>query len=294
MEDVIPRYRDVTFKSHFRLRKASAEKLCTRLAHSQTFIKKHSGGKPEVPLPVKLLIFLWYSASKEPLRSISDRFNVVESCIHKIIRKITNAIIEVILPGNIIWPTGNRVKEISDGFELFKGIAGVIGAIDGTHIPIMGQGEFNVNYINRKGFPSIVLQGVVDHNNGTFMVGDGAYKLEQYMLTPYKDHGFLTAKQKRYNICQSSTRMVVERSFGLLKSRFQRLKHIEIRQLEPLCRFVLAVCCLHNFCIYEDKSNNDKDLDFIVEPDEEINNFICYGSSSKDAERKRDSIASLL
>lgn len=41
---------------------------------------------------------------------------------------------------------------------------GVIGAFEGTHIPIIGQQQYNENYINRKGFLSIILQGVCDHN----------------------------------------------------------------------------------------------------------------------------------
>ena len=50
------------------------------------------------------------------------------------------------------------------GFESMKGIKNVIGAIDGTHIPISGRALCNENYINRKGFPSLILQGVCDHN----------------------------------------------------------------------------------------------------------------------------------
>ena len=44
-----------------------------------------------------------------------------------------------------------------------KGLDEVIGAIDGCHIGIKGQQFCNENYINRKGFPSLLLQAVCDH-----------------------------------------------------------------------------------------------------------------------------------
>nr|XP_012153568.1 PREDICTED: putative nuclease HARBI1 [Megachile rotundata] len=39
----------------------------------------------------------------------------------------------------------------------------LIGAIDGTHIPVLPPADGYRDYINRKGWPSIILQGLVDH-----------------------------------------------------------------------------------------------------------------------------------
>ena len=38
---------------------------------------------------------------------------------------------------------------------------GCIGAIDGSHIPIKAPVESSASYVNRKGFHSILLQGIV-------------------------------------------------------------------------------------------------------------------------------------
>ncbi len=37
------------------------------------------------------------------------------------------------------------------------------GAIDGTHIGILAPADDPADYYNRKGFHSLILQGVVDH-----------------------------------------------------------------------------------------------------------------------------------
>ena len=64
----------------------------------------------------------------------------------------------------INWPQNQRtMTAISDGFENFMGMKGCIVAIDGTHIPIKAPHDCGENYVNRKGFHSIVMQSVVDH-----------------------------------------------------------------------------------------------------------------------------------
>lgn len=47
---------------------------------------------------------------------------------------------------------------LADGFEALRGIPFVIGAIDGSHIPIIASKENHADYFNRIGFHSILLQ----------------------------------------------------------------------------------------------------------------------------------------
>ena len=39
-----------------------------------------------------------------------------------------------------------------------------IGAIDGTHVPIIAPADRNIEYVNREGCHSIVMQAVTDCN----------------------------------------------------------------------------------------------------------------------------------
>ena len=66
----------------------------------------------------------------------------------------------------IRWPRDEEFQEVMEGFappELRMRIPNVIGAIDGSHIPIsQPRLEYHQRYINRKGFYSIVLMAIVD------------------------------------------------------------------------------------------------------------------------------------
>lgn len=53
------------------------------------------------------------------------------------------------------------------------------------------------------------------------LVGDSAYKLHENLLVPYRDNGHLTERERNYNFCHASARIVIERAFGLLKGRFR-------------------------------------------------------------------------
>ena len=51
---------------------------------------------------------------------------------------------------------------IAAKFEALHGIPFILGAIDGSHIPIVALFHDSVSYYCRKGFYSCLLQGVVD------------------------------------------------------------------------------------------------------------------------------------
>lgn len=55
------------------------------------------------------------------------------------------------------------------------------------------------------------------------ILGDSAYPLKKWLLTPYRDYGQLTPAQRNFNYKFCSTRVKIENAFGLLKSKWRQL-----------------------------------------------------------------------
>ncbi|XP_055999441.1 putative nuclease HARBI1 [Ostrea edulis] len=224
------------------------------------------------------------------IQAIADQFGVCEYTVFGIVKRLANIVCREFLKQYIKWPVDEKVSNIAKGFKDLKKIPAVIGAIDDSHIPIKTPTYCPENYINRKSFPSVVLQAVCDSKmhlldvtcgwpdsvhdsrilknsslyeriqndpegtfpNNTHLLGDSAYSLEKWMMTPYRDNGNLTQSQHKYNYIHSSTRMVIERTFEALKGRFRRLKYVDIQDMEKIVKVVISCCVLHEFCLQHD------------------------------------------
>lgn len=95
-----------------------------------------TGGSAQTPLEDRLLMFLWYMASLDKYAAIADRFGTSESTALYAIRNFITFIIDYLLDTVILWPTPPEMQEIKDRYYELKGFPGIIGFIDGTHIPI--------------------------------------------------------------------------------------------------------------------------------------------------------------
>ncbi|XP_067669955.1 putative nuclease HARBI1 [Haliotis asinina] len=83
-----------------------------------------------------------------------------------------------------------------------------------------------------------------------WLLGDSGYPSRSWLLTPILEAQ--TYPEERYNNCHSKTRNVIERAFGVLKSRFRCLhKSTGCLPFSPAksSRIIMACFKLHNFCI---------------------------------------------
>ena len=158
----------------------------------------------------------------------------------------------------ISWLAPATMGRYAEEFQDLYQIPYVVGAVDGSHIPIIAPRLHAADYYNRKGFHSLLLQGVVSakclfwdfdigwagsmHDANLWarteigqhceagklspycLVGDAAYPCRPWMLAPFKGHKDGLSREKyHWNFVQSSTRMCVERAFGMLKGRWRIL-----------------------------------------------------------------------
>ncbi|XP_060844081.1 putative nuclease HARBI1 isoform X4 [Rhopalosiphum padi] len=91
------------------------------------------------------------------------------------------------------------------------------------------------------------LQNLVPEN--CYILADSTYPLSQNVMVPYRDNGALTAEQHNFNRILSSSRVVIELTFGKLLGRFRRFKYLEVYNKDFCGAFISAACCLHNICM---------------------------------------------
>ncbi|XP_038047494.1 protein ALP1-like [Patiria miniata] len=243
------------------------------------------------------------------MRGVSHMFGLskstVHSCIHKVAATISSRRHSVIR-----WPDQTRQAHIAEGFAGESCLRGIVGVIDGTHIRIINILNGQPDYINRKSYPSVQLQLVVDdmmlitdayvgwpgsvHDARVFrnsplyhdvedghklaehqyLIGDTAYPLRSWLVTPFKDNGHLSQQQRRFNRMLSGKRQVVERAIGHLKGRFRRLRELMFHDISQICQFIMATCVMHNLCVLSDDDVSSF-INFDDQDDMELENIFA-------------------
>ena len=188
----------------------------------------------------------------------------------------------------IAWPNADRLDDIREDFRAKSGgnFPGIVGAVDGSHIAIKAPTEDPLSYVNRKGFHSVILQGIYNHellffgwpgsvhdarvfrmshiasqleerflSQDMHLVGDSACLLKTYLMVPFK--GALTAAQQRFNTALSKRRQCMERAFGMLKCRWRRLKYLDASNMPLLVDMITTCAILHNLCLLSDDTAED-------------------------------------
>lgn len=111
----------------------------------------------------RVAITLWRLATNVEYRTIAQLFGVGTSTVCIIVHETCTAIVSILTPRLIRLPRGDvAVQQVIDGFEARWGFPQCGGAIDGTHLPILPRG-LKTDFYNRKGWYSVVLQGMLDH-----------------------------------------------------------------------------------------------------------------------------------
>jgi len=289
------------------------------------------GHPPEIHPRIRLLLVLYWLAQGGSLLLTCNTADVSESTFNRVLREVLSAI-ECALPTPLFPSSVDGQSKVAVDFVNLLGclFRKVTGALDGTLIPMRTHpARMKESYNCRKCFYALSLLAISDirkrflwtrlglpgsigdsrafkdsrlyreHEFGTpvlhagfSLLADGGFALETWLLKPYpRDQ--LNEKRRYFNYVLSSTRVIVENAFGVLKGRW-RVLHDGISTDVETARQVRDVCVLlHNFLIERGDSWTD-DVDVSdTDPDVSAEDMTSDGDYA-DALRLRDELCEAL
>ena len=154
-------YTEELWYQNFRVTKETftfiLSEICGQISRQDTSMRK------AISTETRLAVTLYYLASTAEFRTIAHLFGVSTSFVCICVKEVSEAVNQK-LSGIINFPHNDDLVQVMAGYEEKWGIPMCAGAIDGTHIPILAPEESHTDYINRKGYHSIIMQAVVDCN----------------------------------------------------------------------------------------------------------------------------------
>ena len=296
------------FKGRMRMEVSTFEYLCKTLAPALQ--RQDTSMRLAIPVQVKVAVAVSRLATGNSMQCIAGLYRIGLSTSQLAVSQFCVAIKNILLKEFIRWPSPADLERFAHEFQNLHQIPYVVGAVDGSHIPIVAPRLHAADYFNRKGFHSVLLQGVVSSNclfwsfdigwagsmhdanlwarteigqyceagklSPYALVGDATYPCRPWMLAPFKGHkDGLSPEEYHWNYVQSSTRMCIERAFGMLKGRWRiLLKRLDV-QLRNVPDLVSACLILHNMCIIS--GDDFWKTEWMQEATDEIHNGLVLG-----------------
>ena len=147
---------------NFRVSKQTFLYLCAQL--QCTIGKYNTKFRQAISVQKRVAITLWVLATPCEYRSVAHLFGLARCTVCCIVKDTCRAIVKVLLPKYVCFPVGDRLKETVQGFRDRWGIPQCAGSVDGSHIPVRPPSLRHTDYYNRKGWYSMLVQAVVNHN----------------------------------------------------------------------------------------------------------------------------------
>ncbi|MBN3310524.1 HARB1 nuclease, partial [Amia calva] len=259
-----------------------------------------------------LCVAFCFFANGSFLHNIGDAEHISMATVCRAVRNVTVALKRLLytfVPKSQTHKTHQRriPQNCSTNQLMLYMFPGVIGCIDGTHIPITAPSVNEGDYVNRKSFHSINVQIICDaahiisnveakwpvsvHDlqifrectlsarfaHGEFegyQLGDRGYPCQPYLLAPYPDAE--PDPQQHYNLAHCRTRVRVEMTIGMLKARFQCLRRLRVT---PACVILHNIATIRGEqCPTQPLNDPDNDPDHPADARDgrAVRDTICY------------------
>ncbi|XP_050339505.1 putative nuclease HARBI1 [Bactrocera neohumeralis] len=284
-----------------------------------------------IPAVLQLAATLRFVAEGPYQRSVGNDANIsmARSTISEVLTRVIKTLEHSICHQWIQLAMGASEKQHSKDYFYNKyRIPGIIVCIDGTHIKVLKPSTDEHLYFNRKGFFSMNAMIVCDSNmtiravdvrypgsshdafvwsistvrqhflreyeigeRTSRLLGDSGYGIEPFLLTPYRDPEY-GSLQNTFNRAHSSARNVIERTIGLLKSRFRCLQGALQYNPQKVVKIVNVCCALHNICrCYNIECPNIETITVSTEVYDENSEILSHGRTQNEGQRIRNEIA---
>ncbi|CAM5120087.1 unnamed protein product, partial [Eretmochelys imbricata] len=148
---------DEQWLQNFRIRKATFMGLSAELAPNLG--SKDTRLRAALVVEKQVAIAIWKLATPDSYQSVANQFGVGKSTVGIVFMQVCRATNRILLRRTV---TLGNVHDIVAGFAQM-GFPNCGGARDGTHIPTLAQAHLASEYVNQKGYFSVVLQVLVDH-----------------------------------------------------------------------------------------------------------------------------------
>uniref|UniRef100_A0A034VUS6 Putative nuclease HARBI1 n=1 Tax=Bactrocera dorsalis TaxID=27457 RepID=A0A034VUS6_BACDO len=151
---------DAFFKSNFRMKRQSFNKLCIMLKGLE---RKNTNYRKSIQLEKRIAIAVYALGSSADYRTIGNMFGIGKSSVCTILIEFCREVWRCLWPLYLNKFPMNEIqlREYLNGFESL-GFPQVLGAIDGCHIEVRPTTEDAMDYYNDKGRYSTVLLALVD------------------------------------------------------------------------------------------------------------------------------------
>ena len=161
IQDILQYYSDSECRARYRFGK-DAIMFIVNLVRDE--ISRPTNRSCSLSTTNQVLIALRFLATGSFLQVVGDTFaGLHKSTVSRVVRGVCLALSRK-LDRFVAFPQTRETKdELKQGFYELAGFPCVIGCVDGSHIRIVAPKNNEPDYVNRKSYHSINVQGICDH-----------------------------------------------------------------------------------------------------------------------------------
>jgi hypothetical protein len=150
-------FTDDQWYENFRVTKGTfafiLSKINLDISHKDTVMRNAVPAKRRLPC-------INFLASTAEYKTIANLFGFSAAFVCICVKEVCQAVRKR-LPTVVSIPEGENLLQIIRRYEEKWGFPMRAGAVDGTHIPVLSPSQSHIDYVNRKGKHSIVMQAIL-------------------------------------------------------------------------------------------------------------------------------------